>query len=121
MLYQELTEQILDAYYDVRNQLKTGFPEVFYQRALAIALDRRGVPHEREVPTPVTYRGHSLGDLRLDFVVDRKVIVECKRAPRLLADHRNQVIGYLHATPYQVALLLNFGEMREHRRLVYTQ
>jgi GxxExxY protein len=121
MKHHELTDRILDAYYEVHRHLKHGYPEVFYQRALSIALKRRDIAHQREVPTQVTFLGHSIGTLKMDLVVDHKVIVECKRAPRLTAEHRNQVLGYLNATEHEVGLLLNFGPVPEHKRVVLTR
>jgi GxxExxY protein len=118
MLHARLCDQILDAYYQVHRHLRHGYPEVFYQRAMSVALEVRGVPHRREVHANVTFLERSLGDLRLDLLVDQKVIVECKRVPRLTEEHRNQVLGYLNATEYEVGLLLNFGPVPEHKRVV---
>ncbi len=48
-------------------------------------------------------------DLRLDFLVDNKVVVELKAVERLLPIHKAQVLTYLKLTDCKLGLLINFN------------
>ena len=47
--------------------------------------------------------------LKMDLLVDRKVIVELKSVETLLPVHRAQLLTYLRLTGREVGLLLNFN------------
>jgi GxxExxY protein len=115
--HEALTDVIIRAFFNVRTVLKIGFPEALYQRALAIELRHLGVSSEFEVPYVVRYRNEIVGQYRVDLLVEKLVIVEVKRAERLVQAHRDQVDGYLAASGYDVGLLVNFGPNAEVRRV----
>jgi len=78
MLYEkELTSKIIGAAIEVHRVLGPGLLESAYQTCLTQELSLRGIPHEREKPLPVTYKGARLDcGYRLDFLVNGKVVVE---------------------------------------------
>ncbi len=84
LLHHELSSQIIRAFYDAYNGMVRGLLEGCYQNALYIELKLRGIPVEREVPFDVRYKGRVVGEYRVDLLVDRKAIVECKTADTLL-------------------------------------
>jgi len=45
-----------------------------------------------------------------DFICYEKIVVELKALSELNNDHLSQVMNYLKATGYQLALILNFGK-----------
>jgi hypothetical protein len=47
-----------------------GFPEVVYQRSLAIELRHISLQFEQEIHSPLYYRGESVGSRRADFLVE---------------------------------------------------
>jgi GxxExxY protein len=57
---------------------------------------------------------------RVDLLVDRKVIVECKTASTLHAQHEAQMLHYLEATNTELGLLMYFGSKPLFRRFVHT-
>ena len=101
-------KQVLDAAFQVHNQLGPGFLEKFYEEALCIELASQGVPFIRQKPVEVYYRGHLLGRQRLDIVVDEKVIVEVKAVEKFISVHEAQLIAYLQATGLRLGFLINF-------------
>ena len=116
------THAIIGAAMTVHSELKRWFLEAVYQSAMAVEMRLRGIPFEREVPLPVFYRGERLDcAYRADFVCFGEVIVELKALPQLSGVERAQVINYLKATGFKVALLINFGaKSLEFERIVLT-
>ena len=110
--FKELTGKIIGAGMQVHTQMGVGFPEVVYQRCLAIEMRENGLTFERELELPLFYRGEQVGNRRVDFLVEKTVLVELKAVSEVTTLHHAQVLNYLHAYQLEVALLLNFGEHR---------
>ena len=108
----ELTERIIAAAIRVHKELGPGFLEVMYEEALAIELTSNGLWFERQKLLPVFYHEHLIGEHRLDFVVEGKVIVELKAISALEDIHFAIVRSYLKAANLNDALLLNFASVR---------
>ena len=88
-----------------------GLLESIYQEALAWELTAHELQVEREKVIPVIYKGHSLSaPLRLDLLVNQKVIIECKSTVNYNSIFEAQVLTYLRLTGLQLGLVINFGE-----------
>ena len=120
LLYEELTKQIIGAFFTVYNELGFGFVESVYKRALVVELQSRGISSEREVMFTVYFKGVDVGEYRADIVVEGKVIVEVKTADRLAPIHEAQLVNYLRAADIPVGLVMNFGPQPIFKRLVLT-
>ena len=118
LLHETITQSIIDAFFAVYNKLDFGFLENVYCGALSVHLRRRGHRVSRQVAVPVLYDGVEVALYRMDFVVDDVVIVEVKSTERLNPSDARQVLNYLHATRFDVGLLLHFGPKPKFHRLV---
>lgn len=79
----------------------------------------RGIPFQRQVHLPVTYKDLLVGEYIADFVVDGRLIVEIKAVSALNANHKAQAMHYLAATGCRLALLINFGASSlQHQRVI---
>jgi GxxExxY protein len=88
-----------------------GLLESVYEEALAWELERRGVSVERQRLVPIHYKGAMLSTpLRLDLLVDGKVIIECKAMSEYNSIAEAQVLTYLRLTGCKLGLVINFGE-----------
>nr|WP_315150122.1 GxxExxY protein [uncultured Flavobacterium sp.] len=120
LLYKEITDSILKAYYDVYNQLGYGFLEKVYQNAMYFELKSLGYKVEAQKPIKVYFKNQLIGEYYADLLIEDKVIVELKACELLMNVHVAQIMNYLKATEIEVGLLLNFGEDAEFKRMIYT-
>jgi GxxExxY protein len=117
--HSELTSKIIGCAMRVHRILGSGFQEVIYQRALAIELNEKQIPFEREKDMPVYYKGEVVGSRRADFLVENVVSVELKALSLIEQTHLLQAKSYLEAYNVETGLLLNFGRPSlEYKRLI---
>jgi GxxExxY protein len=109
--YQEITEKIIGASMKVHSALGNGFQEVIYQRALEIEMLESGLHFVRELSMPVYYKSKQIGERRVDFFVEEKIMVELKAIIQLENVHLAQAKNYPEAYNIQVGLLINFGSI----------
>ncbi|WP_414529345.1 GxxExxY protein [Nodularia chucula] len=109
--YQDITQKIIGASFEVHKFLGNGFQEVIYQRALAYELHQAGLTFAREIEQQIYYKNlpEPIGIRRADFVVEEKVLVELKAVIQLEDVHLAQTLNYLKVYKLEVGLLINFG------------
>lgn len=107
--FKEITEKIIGSAMKVHAALSNGFQEVIYQRALEIEMNDAGLNFAREFSMPVYYKNQQIGERRVDFFVEEKIMVELKAIIQLENVHLAQAKNYLEAYNVQVGLLINFG------------
>ncbi|MBX3174338.1 MAG: GxxExxY protein [Gemmatimonadaceae bacterium] len=102
-------EGLIGAAISVHRTLGPGLLESIYSRCLGIELEWRGFRVHREVPIPLKYRGITLdGLLRIDLIVNNRIVVEVKSVIRHEPVFEAQLLTYLRLTGHQVGYLLNF-------------
>ena len=114
-----LTQKIIGVFYEVYNELGTGFLESVYQKSLVLALETAGFAVCSRVDIPVWFRGHQVGHFEGDLLVEQCVLLELKATRALDSSHQAQLLNYLRATGIEVGLLLNFGPKPEFKRLAF--
>ena len=114
------TYSLIGAAMSVHAELGMGFLEAVYGDALAIEFEKRHIPFEREKPIHIMYKGQKLNHHYIaDFLCYGDIIVELKAVEQLQSAHMAQVLNYLSATGYKLALLINFGEKSlKYKRVV---
>ena len=108
----QISRIILDAAIEVHRTLGgPGLLESVYEEALAWELKQRGLIVERQKSVPIVYKGRTLGTpLRLDLLVNGKVIVECKATTDYNPIFEVQTLTYLRLTGLKLGVVINFGE-----------
>ena len=116
-----LTEKIISCCFKVNNELGPGFKERIYHNALKIFLDEEGLEYETERVFEVNIKGEKVGNLKLDLIVDNKVVVELKAVVGYIPDvFKYQVLSYLKVSGLHVGLLVNFGNKScQVKRFIY--
>ena len=108
--FNELTEAIIGAAMEVHRALGPGLLESIYEMCLCRELSIRGIPFERQVLTPVEYKGVKLDcGYRADIVVDGTILLEIKAIDSLLPIHDAQLLSYLKLGGWKIGLLINFN------------
>lgn len=106
----ELTYEIRGAIYDVYNALGPGLLESVYEEVLCFELQQRGLNVRRQVEVPICYKGNTLKTaLRLDILVEDRVIVELKSVEEMKPVFAKQTLTYLRLMNLHVGLLVNFN------------
>lgn len=118
----ELSYAIMQAVYEVHNQLGPGFVESVYEEATARELLARTMKLERQKRIVIHYKGEPIGEHILDLVVNQCVILELKALTEIPRIHEQQALSYLKATSLSLAIVINFGAERvQFSRVVNTK
>jgi GxxExxY protein len=105
-----LTEKIIGAAIEVHKALGPGLLESAYEECLAHEFSLANVFFERQVALPVTYKLRQLDcGYRLDFVVEKMVVLELKAVEGLQPIHEAQLLTYLKLGGWAIGLLINFN------------
>ena len=106
----EIPYEIRGAIYDVYKELGPGLLESVYEEALCFELVQRGLKVERQLQVPIQYKGNVLKtELRLDLLVEDKVIVELKAVEEMKKVFAKQLLTYLRLMDKRIGLLVNFN------------
>lgn len=113
MTENELSSIIIGAAIEVHTELGPGLLESVYETCLYYELKRIGLKVERQIELPLRYKDiHLETGLRLDLIVQDKVIIELKAVKELCDIHVAQTLTYLKLTNLKLGLLINFNEVR---------
>ena len=119
MKHEELTHNIIGCAMKVHSKLGNGFQEVIYQRALALEMSKKGLDYEREMEMDIYYDDVKIGERRVDFFVEDKIMVELKAIIKLEDVHLAQAMNYCQAYNLPIGLLINFGAKSLEFKRVY--
>lgn len=78
MIVESIISTIIKCAWNVRKALPPGYLEMVYRNALLIELMDAGLEVGKEVPATVTYKGHIIGEYRMDLIVNKSVVIELK-------------------------------------------
>ena len=106
----DYTYKVLGCVYEVYKQLGPGLLESIYERALIKELNMNGFEVKNQVEVPVYYKGELIcPDLRLDLIVDNRLILELKSVVEYRKLFEKQLLTYLRLMNKKVGLLVNFN------------
>ncbi|MDD5454625.1 MAG: GxxExxY protein [Candidatus Ratteibacteria bacterium] len=116
-----ITSRIIACAYKVHSELGPGFNEKIYHNALKVALEDDSLNYETEKEYKVIYQDKRVGTLKIDLLVEGKIIVEIKAITGYIPKvFEAQVLSYLKITTCEVGLLINFGNKScQIRRLMF--
>ena len=100
---------VLDAAYRVHSVLGPGLLESVYEICLVYEIRESGLVVETQIAVPITYKSVRLENgLRLDLLVEKRVIVEVKAVETINPVYDAQLLTYLRLTGVRLGFLINF-------------
>jgi GxxExxY protein len=110
---ERMATKVVDSAFKVHSTLGSGLLESVYEICLAYELRKRGVKFQTQAALPIIYDNVRLdAALRLDFIVERQLIVELKSVETVLPVFEAQLLTYLKLTGIRLGLLINFNVPR---------
>jgi GxxExxY protein len=110
LVFKEECYRIVGACFEVYKEEGSGYGEALYQECLGIEFELQGIPAISQPELELAYKGRALKTKFIpDFIAFGKIVIEIKALDKLTNKERSQVIKYLKATSYELAILVNFG------------
>ena len=107
--YSEITGKIIGCAMKVHQRMRNGYQELIYHRSLVIEFKKENIAFQDEIELSIFYEGIEVGKRRVDFLIDKKVLLEIKAVAELNDTHLAQALNYLEGLNLEIGLLLNFG------------
>ena len=118
LLHDELSGKVIEAFYNVYNELGFGFLEKVYENAMVVELQEMGISCRAQQPIKVYYNEKQVGKYYADVLVENLIILELKSG-KLAPPHVYQLLNYMKATDIEVGLLMSFGQEPRFERKIF--
>jgi GxxExxY protein len=105
-----LATKLVDCAFQVHKALGPGLLESYYEQAMGIEMESRGIKFQRQPVVPVFYKNILLdGQFRLDFLVENKIVLELKSVEVMNPVYQAQILTYMKISKAKLGLLINFN------------
>ncbi|MFV0446110.1 MAG: GxxExxY protein [Planctomycetaceae bacterium] len=109
-MLEQLGYDLMEAVFEVCNEIGYGVVEEFYQQSLEIELRLRGIPVASRPELRLCYKSEPINKRYApDFFVFDAIVVELKAVQELISDHEAQLFNDMRIARLQVGNLINFG------------
>jgi GxxExxY protein len=106
---EEIARGVVDSAFQVHKNLGPGLLEGIYETCFCYELGKHGLAYKRQVALPVVYEGMVFDEgLRLDVLVEDRVICELKAVNILLPVFEAQILSYMRLANRRLGFLINF-------------
>ena len=106
---------------EIYSQLGPGYSERVYHNAMEVLLREKRIQYESERIITIPFKGHVIGNLRADIIIDNEIVLEFKTIRTLNDAAELQGSNYLRLTGLKTAYLVNYpphpGREVEVRRI----
>ena len=107
---EDIGKKIVHAAYSVHKELGPGLLEKVYEICLSHELNKMGLTVKRQIDIPIKYDGLTFKEgLRLDVLVEDKIICEIKAIDLVNPIWEAQVLSHLKITNLRSGYLINFN------------
>lgn len=106
----DLCNRVRQTAFELHNHLRSGHLEKVYENGMAHRLRKSGLSVEQQKPLSVRDKdGTLLGSFFADLFVENCLVIELKATRSLAPEHIAQTLGYLRASGFRDAMVINFG------------
>ncbi len=102
----KITEKIIGCAIEMHKRLGPGLLESVYEKALCIELRIAGLKFEQQKSLPVLYKNESIGNFKIDVLVENKIVLELKSVERHDPIFEAQILSYMKLGNYPLGLLI---------------
>lgn len=107
---EKIGKAVVQAALKVHKELGPGLLEKIYELCLSHELKKDGYSVDRQVEIPIKYDGNTFDEgLRLDLLIERKVIIEIKAVDEINPVWQAQILSHLKLTDLRLGYLINFN------------
>ncbi len=125
-----LTEKLRRYCYDmigccqeVHKEMGPFLNEYIYQEALDISLEEKGYKASNKIKEyyfTTSFHGKTIKHPhKVDFLINQKVIIECKAIQSLGSEQRQQLWNYMRLSGIRVGILYNFAPVKDQCERYY--
>jgi GxxExxY protein len=103
-------KRIVNSAYEVHSKLGPGLLEKIYEVCFCYELHKCGIQFQRQIDIPIVYDDLQFNEgLRLDVLVERKIICELKAIDQVNPVWEAQLLSHLRLTGNRLGYLINFN------------
>lgn len=106
--YKYLTEKIIGYSFDIFRQIGGKHPEKFYQNAMENKFIDNRINYKRENYCKLEVDGKRIGYIRMDFLIENKIVVELKVRDEIYKKDIAQILSYMRIKNIKTGLILLF-------------
>ncbi|HVN14715.1 MAG TPA: GxxExxY protein [Anaerolineales bacterium] len=107
---EHIARLIVDSAFTVHKALDPGLLESVYESCFCHELGKRDLKYKRQVIVPLVYDGIKFDEgLRLDVLVEERIVCELKAVEQIHDFHLSQILTYLKLTENRLGFLINFN------------
>lgn len=109
----DISKIVYESGYLIHKVLGPGLLESAYEECLFYELNKHDLLVERQKPMPLIYDEVKLDDgYRLDFLIEKKFVLEIKSVESLHDIHLAQILTYLRLSHCKLGMLINFNTIQ---------
>src|SRR5689334_343515 len=106
--HERIATAVVNSAFKVHRELGPGLLEKIYETCLCYEVRVAGFQMRRQVCVPIKYKGVLLEEvLRIDMLVEEKVIVETKAVEQVNPVWQSQILSHLKISGHQLGFLIN--------------
>ncbi len=108
LIHPDLSFQIIGILFKIYNELGGGYQEKYYYKPIEVEFRKAHIDFVRQSVVDLRYKDLSLGRYLIDYVVDRKIVLEIKVTPYFSKRDIKQVLAYLERSRIELGILASF-------------
>ena len=112
----EISNKIIQAFYQVYNEIGYGFENEVYINALNLVFKNLNLNSEKNGKIDILLNNQKIGVYKANLIVEQKILVQVFNAENFFSNLEQKVYNELKLSEYKVALILNFGIKPDFKR-----